>query len=536
MKTINLTSTLVEIDAGSFGDCIKLDGIVLPEGLQRLGEEAFSSCKSLQRINIPPDIERIEEGAFFNCIGLTEIAFSEGLREIEKDAFSRCKSLVSVTLPSSLTSIGIESFEGCERLKEIHMPDTIENIQARAFNDCKLASFRMPPLVTKVDMEDIGEINCLVSLELSKNVTRIGDSINDDVDDEVLERKSIRNIALPPDCIVMLGDMWSWYKDLKVAFPNADNYVNENNDGTISKALKQRFDELPIHKICYYQSYSDTETIMQSLKREINPWTSIPPGQLNTSGKEQDCLGMTPLHILACSTKPTMKMYQLLIDKYPETLIMKDKWGDIPLLYAFWCNVPTEVLDLLVESYKSNHPNYDFDWSGMLLLLAKRNVPLTNIQRLVNTQRDSFPDQEYDMQAVVMELAAYDTNQASFDKPFTSVIVQYLLQISISKRLDSLGISRWRVDLEHCIKSLPDNTHEAKNRDRDTQTVYNRLATYESIKEGTSVLELATWKANIDGSNKRARIDGEVGYKAQCRINSGADIIILNVLPYLMPK
>ena len=88
---------------------------------------------------------------------------------------------------------------------------------------------------------------------------------------------------------------------------------------------------------------------MQSLKREINPWTLQPPGQLNTSGKQQDCLGMTPLHILACSTKPTIEMIRLLIEKYPETLLMKDKWGDVPL-YALWCNAPAAVIDLLVES------------------------------------------------------------------------------------------------------------------------------------------------------------------------------------------
>ena len=109
-----------------------------------------------------------------------------------------------------------------------------------------------------------------------------------------------------------------------MAFPDED-------EETITDALQNRFDDLPIHKLCYYQSYHDNETTIQSLKREINPWTTKPPGKLNLTGKEQDCLGMTPLHILACSTKPSIEMYRLLIEKYPETLIMKDKWDDIPL-------------------------------------------------------------------------------------------------------------------------------------------------------------------------------------------------------------
>ena len=67
--------------------------------------------------------------------------------------------------------------------------------------------------------------------------------------------------------------------------------------------------------------------------------------------------------------------------------------------------------------------------------------------------------------------------------------------------------------------------------------MYDTLATYESIKEGTSVLELALWKAKIDeGRNKRARVEGDDSYKDRCRVNSGADIVIRNVLPYLLPK
>ena len=71
-------------------------------------------------------------------------------------------------------------------------------------------------------------------------------------------------------------------------------------------------------------------------------------------------------------------MYRLLIEKYPETLIMKDKWEDIPLFYALWCNAPTDIIQLLVESYKSFYPEHVFDWGGMILTLAKRNLPLSN--------------------------------------------------------------------------------------------------------------------------------------------------------------
>ena len=75
------------------------------------------------------------------------------------------------------------------------------------------------------------------------------------------------------------------------------------------------------------------------------------------------------------------------------------------------------------------------------------------------------------------------------------------------------------------------------SRERDTQAVYDRLAAYEIAKEATSVLELALWKAKIDESrSKRTRVDSGMSYRDQCRINSGADIVIRNILPFLLPK
>ena len=69
--------------------------------------------------------------------------------------------------------------------------------------------------------------------------------------------------------------------------------------------------------------------------------------------------------------------------------------------------------------------------------------------------------------------------------------------------------------------------------------MYDRLAAYEIAKEATSILELALWKKqNEERLGKRARISEDVSlsYREQCRMNCGADIIIWNVLPYLLPK
>ena len=146
------------------------------------------------------------------------------------------------------------------------------------------------------------------------------------------------------------------------------------------------------------------------------------------------------------------------------------------------------------------------------------------------------------MQSIVMDLATHDS-QARFSDPCTSIeTFRYLLHVSISDRLDSLNVSRWRIELEKCVNEFPD---KASLREDETRAVFAKLELYESLREGTSVLELALWKAKIDEfasrdssqrCNKRARIDIGVSQREQCRISCGAEIVVRNVLRYLLPK
>jgi hypothetical protein len=540
LKSINLPSTLQEIGQQAFDTCGKLEDVVLPTGLRILGEGAFYECRSLKSIHVPPNV-RIGKGVFIFCGSLTDVTFAEGLESIAEDSFSYCTSLVSVKFPSSLKVIHAMAFEACN-LTEINLPDTVETIRTRAFGRTNLQTFRIPPLVSDVNINMFERCNCLVSIELSSHVRNINDETDGHADINTIQLNKLRNIALPPECTLSADmDMYMLEicKDLRVAFPN------DEDRGSISHALKHRFDNLPIHKICYYQSYHDTEAVLGDLKREINPWTSKFPGQLNLTGTQQDCLGMTPLHILACSTKQGVEIYRLLIGKYPEALVMKDKWGDIPLLYAFWCNVPEKMIELLVESYKTKHPDYEFDWRGMLQTLDKARVSLTNIQKLVSTQQISFPEQKIQgMEALVLDLAISDTENDKLFKSTTPIeTFKYLLRTSITKRLDILNVRKWSAELQNSINALPEGAH---NRENEIKAIYANLDMYELAKEASVVLELALWKMKIDervvsniddqSSRKKAKVEDGMSARNLCRINCGADIIIPGVLHYLEPK
>jgi hypothetical protein len=74
------------------------------------------------------------------------------------------------------------------------------------------------------------------------------------------------------------------------------------SDLEIISELMHRFNGLPIHRIVYYQSYY--HGVLQRLLAAINMRSDqrrTLRSKLDPTGNQQDCLGMTPRHILACS-------------------------------------------------------------------------------------------------------------------------------------------------------------------------------------------------------------------------------------------
>ena len=96
------------------------------------------------------------------------------------------------------------------------------------------------------------------------------------------------------------------------------------------------------------------------------------------------------------------------------------------------------MVELLVESYKTKHPDYKFDWRGMLRTLVKAKLPLQNIQKLVCARQSNFPDQKIkDMETIALDsLAALDMKNARRHKSVTPIkTFRYLLRTSINRSL-----------------------------------------------------------------------------------------------------
>ena len=75
-----IPSTVKSIGRGAFSNCKNLKSVTLHEGLEYIGNEAFSNT-IIESILIPRTVENIEGNAFMNCKNLSSVVLNEGLKK-----------------------------------------------------------------------------------------------------------------------------------------------------------------------------------------------------------------------------------------------------------------------------------------------------------------------------------------------------------------------------------------------------------------------------------------------------------------------
>ena len=91
----------------------------VPQGIEIIGDWAFSGCRSLTSIYLSDSVTVIDRYAFNSCPHLTSVFLSDNVTIIGERAFSECSRLTAVTIPDSIVSIGDGAFSFCKSLTEI---------------------------------------------------------------------------------------------------------------------------------------------------------------------------------------------------------------------------------------------------------------------------------------------------------------------------------------------------------------------------------------------------------------------------------
>jgi hypothetical protein len=377
----------------------------------------------------------------------------------------------------------------------------------------------------------------MFSLELPEDVTEIGYHA-------LSNCSCLRNLAFPPDAVfgdeifIEEDDDAEIYTDLLQLFGSNTRIIWE---------LQHRFDRLPIHRIVYYQSYY--QGVLQILLDATNTRSGqrrTLRSKLDPTGNQQDCLGMTPLHILACSSVHDIELYRLIVEKYPTNLVTEDRWGALPLLYAFWGAVPAEIIQFLLESYQSLYPDHVFNWTMMVEAMGRTDTPKESMENLLQVRQMHFPEQPIDWEFLLDKFAArVERSEICFEATFTERM-QYLFMCGLSSRVEVLPFQVWR----DCIYNMIQTSNFKLFGDNLVilRIIRSRIAYFEDellkFEEATTILELALWKVRMTVNEtfhqesscrrkKKVKAD-EASSRKQCRVTCGADVIIRLVLPFLI--
>jgi len=107
----------------------------IPNSVREIEEGAFYDCGVLKNIIIPNGVTKIGTEAFFKCT-FTSILLPETLTEIEPYAFRACQFLENVQIPSSVNTIGEYAFWGGYMLTDVFILNPEVAIEDNVFADC----------------------------------------------------------------------------------------------------------------------------------------------------------------------------------------------------------------------------------------------------------------------------------------------------------------------------------------------------------------------------------------------------------------
>ncbi len=88
---------VLAIDDHAFYMKSDLTSVSLPEGLESIGNNAFTQCHGIKEMKLPSTLKTIGKSAFYNCLGLKSIVIPASVESIGSSAFAEMYYLTTVT-------------------------------------------------------------------------------------------------------------------------------------------------------------------------------------------------------------------------------------------------------------------------------------------------------------------------------------------------------------------------------------------------------------------------------------------------------
>lgn len=147
--------------------------IILPSGVEEIGERAFALEGNLTTVVFPAGLKTVGEGAFEKCCNfINSQNLPESLVSIGKKAFSCSGKMGDITIPAGVKEIPDSAFFHTV-INTITFVEGLETICGRAFEFCFIRELMLPESCVNFPGEGQFAFNGLQKVVLPENMTTI---------------------------------------------------------------------------------------------------------------------------------------------------------------------------------------------------------------------------------------------------------------------------------------------------------------------------------------------------------------------------
>ena len=159
-----------------FINCPTLVRLTIPEGVERLGNNAISFNENLFSVELPSTLTQYTHYHFWGCTSLRSITIPEGTTEIANGMFTDCTGLVQVVIPSTVKTIGDTAFQGCSNLSDFALPVGLTSIGEFAFSRCDaITQIDIPATVKGIGKDAFSSCAALSRVDFYGDFVGIGE-------------------------------------------------------------------------------------------------------------------------------------------------------------------------------------------------------------------------------------------------------------------------------------------------------------------------------------------------------------------------
>lgn len=162
-STFTVPEGILRIGDNAFSLNEILETVVLPESIEELGERSFASIKNLRQINLPDSLTNFPPNVFVGSSNIEIIEVSDNhpwLRVIDDVLYSMedkallfyppAKPKTAFAIPQGITKIGEHAFANTQLLKELCIPESVTRIGSYAFASSGITTLTIPDSVIRI--------------------------------------------------------------------------------------------------------------------------------------------------------------------------------------------------------------------------------------------------------------------------------------------------------------------------------------------------------------------------------------------------